>query len=191
MMLFSAASKDHREMEEDSGAMNFDNYMFAMRSMFDAMLGNYEFDITSEYEISFSVMMCIHVFISAIFLLNYLIAILATVYELMHDFGEFSFKSNKYMFIEKYDIALRDKTGYSQLVVYPPPLNVFCIFISPFILSKSNMMKISEGYQRFIYWVENFFFSIAFLAYEFFWLPFIYLKVFYNIFRLANWDNLL
>ena len=77
------------------------------------------------------------------------------------------------------------------MVIYPPPLNFFSVFIAPFILSKNNMLKIADGYQRFIYWVENFFFSIAFLAYEFIWLPLIYLKVFYNIVRLANWGNVM
>jgi len=39
--------------------------------------------------------------------------------------------------------------------------------------------------------VENFFFSIFFLIYEFAFLPFIYLKVFYNVIKLSNWDNLM
>lgn len=95
------------------------------------------------------------------------------------------------MFIEKYKIAMEDKTGYAQLVIYPPPLNIFCIFLSPIVLSKNNMKKVAVGYQKFIYWVENFFFSLCFLIYEFVFLPLIYLKVFYNILKLANWDNLM
>ena len=84
-----------------------------MRSMFHAMMGNYTFDIDEKYLISYSILMSLHVFVAGIFLLNYLIAILATVYDMMHDFGEFSFKSNKYQFIEKYSIAMNDKTGYN------------------------------------------------------------------------------
>lgn len=190
MMLFQSASQEAVAAGQEE-VINLDSYLWSMRSMFDAMMGNYTFEVPENYIVSFSILMCVHVFCAAIFLLNYLIAILATVYEMMHDYGEFSFKSNQYMFIEKYSIAMDDKTGYSQLVIYPPPLNIFCIFIAPFILSKNNMLKIADGYQRFIYWVENFFFSIAFLSYEFFFLPWIYLKIFYNIFRLANWGNVM
>lgn len=68
------------------------------------------------------------------------------VYNEMHEKGEFSFKSNKYMFIEKYKIAMDDTTGYAQLVIYPPPLNIFSFFIMPFSLSKGNMLRMAEGY---------------------------------------------
>jgi hypothetical protein len=50
--------------------------------------------------------MDIHAFLGNVFLLNYLVAILSTVYELMFEGGEFSYKSNKYQFIEKYSVAL-------------------------------------------------------------------------------------
>ena len=59
----------------------------------------------SNYEMSFSIAMMIHVFISNIFLLNYLVAILSTVYEIMFEGGEFQYKSMKYRFIEKYSVA--------------------------------------------------------------------------------------
>lgn len=162
-----------------------------MRTVFDGMLAVYSYEIQEEYGISYSIFTVVHVFIINIFLLNYLVAILSMVYNEMHERGEFSFKSNKYMFIEKYKIAMEDKTGYAQLVIYPPPLNFFSLFIMPFTLSKGNMLRMSSGYQKFIYWVENFFFSIAFLFYEFLFLPFIYLKVFYNVIKLSSWDNLM
>jgi len=52
--------------------------------------------------------MMLHVFISNIFLLNYLVAIISTVYTNMIDIGEFKYKRNKYEFIEKYSIAQLD-----------------------------------------------------------------------------------
>lgn len=94
MMLFASPVKDEREGSEDSEAMNFDSYFYAMRSVFDAMLGNYSFDVDPAYEVSYSIFMSLHVFVIAIFLLNYLIAILSMVYEEMNEKGEFSFKSN-------------------------------------------------------------------------------------------------
>lgn len=56
--------------------------------------------------------MMIHVGLGNIFLLNYLVAILSTVYEIMQDGGEFAYKSNKYNFIEKYSIAFQNEWGY-------------------------------------------------------------------------------
>ena len=57
---------------------------------------------------SFTLLMMGNVFVANIFLLNYLIAILSTVYELMIEKGEFSYKQSKYEFIEKYSIAMLD-----------------------------------------------------------------------------------
>jgi hypothetical protein len=41
-------------------------------------------------------------------MLNYLIAILTTVYEEMLEQGDFAYKSNKYMYIERFFIPLQD-----------------------------------------------------------------------------------
>jgi hypothetical protein len=43
--------------------------------------------------------------VSSVFILNYLIAVLATIYEEMNELGDFAFKSSKYHYIERYYIA--------------------------------------------------------------------------------------
>lgn len=63
---------------------------------------------------------------SNIFLMNYLIAILSTVYNYMVEIGEFEFRVNKYEFIEKYSVPMLE-VGYRELVLHPPPLNFFTI----------------------------------------------------------------
>ena len=88
-----------------------------LRTLYDAFIGQYDYEVTSNYEISFSILMMIHVFIANIFLLNYLIAILATVYESMFEGGEFQYKSSKYKFIEKYSVPLRNEDNYYELVL--------------------------------------------------------------------------
>jgi len=93
---------------------------------------------------SSSFLTIVHVFLSNVFLLNFLIAILSTVYNMMMDHGEFSYKSNKYEFIEKYSIAMLDTDGYAELVIHPPPINFFTIFIIPFIFSRLTMRKVAE-----------------------------------------------
>jgi hypothetical protein len=72
------------------------------------MLGAYEYSDNTDFQASNSVLTMIHVFLSNIFLLNFLVAILSTVYEIMQEHGEFSFKKNKYEFIEKYSVAMMD-----------------------------------------------------------------------------------
>jgi len=66
------------------------------RTLFNAFIGSYGYSKNWSFLMSNSVLTMIHVFVSNIFMLNYLVAILATVYEIMQDEGEFSFKSNKY-----------------------------------------------------------------------------------------------
>lgn len=134
-----------------------------------------------------SILTMIHVFLGNIFLLNYLVAILSTVYEIMKDQGEFSYKSNKYQFIEKYSIAMLDPNGYSELVIHPPPINVFVLFILPCIFRKSWMKKGAECFSKFIFWLENVAYIFSFLIYEFMLCPVIYLKIFLNIIILAGW----
>ena len=48
-----------------------------------------------------------------------------------------------------------DPNGYSELVIHPPPINIFTMFIMPFILKKSLMKKASDCFSKFIFWVEN------------------------------------
>jgi hypothetical protein len=133
-----------------------------------------------------SLLTMLHVFISNIFLLNYLVAILATVYEIMKDEGEFSYKANKYEFIEKYSIAMLDPNGYSEIIIHPPPLNVFTLPIIPCIIKKSLMKKASEVFSKFIFWVENVFYIIGFLGYELLLCPYIYFKILLNILNLST-----
>lgn len=84
---------------------------------------------------SFSILMMSHVFVSNIFLMNYLIAILSTVYTLMMDVGEFEYKSDRYQYIEKYSIPMLDQNNYKELVVHPAPMNFFSLFVIPFAVS--------------------------------------------------------
>lgn len=133
----------------------------------------------------------IHVFISNIFMLNYLVAILSTVYEIMKDEGEFSFKANKYQFIEKYSVAMLDPNGYSELIIHPPPLNVFTLFILPCIIKKSLMKKAADVFSKLIFWSENILYLMVFLSYELVLCPFIYFKLMIIVLRFSRWKQIL
>ena len=153
----------------------------SLRTLFDAFIGYYVYTEQSNYEMSNSICTMIHVFISNIFLLNYLVAILATVYDYMQDEGEFEYKSNKYEYIEKYSIPILDKHGYSEIILHPPPLNVFALCIVPCVIKKSLMRRGADCFSKFIFWVENSVYIFLQLSYELLLCPYVYLKVFLNI----------
>ena len=67
-----------------------------MRTLFDASIGGYSFDGMQGRELSFSILMVIHVFFANILLMNYLIAILSTTYDNMKQTGIFKYKVNLY-----------------------------------------------------------------------------------------------
>jgi hypothetical protein len=63
----------------------------SLRSLFDAMMGSYTYidaadgidpDVAEAYLFSNSILTMIHVFLASIFLMNFLVAILSTVYEI-------------------------------------------------------------------------------------------------------------
>jgi len=81
------------------------DFLFSIRSMFDYMMGMYVYEVEKEYVIVHTLLLWVHIYIANIFLLNYLVAILSTVYEEMLENGEFAFKVMKYQFIERYNIA--------------------------------------------------------------------------------------
>jgi hypothetical protein len=99
--------------------------------------------------------MIIHLILANIMLLNYLIAILSTVYENMIDLGAYYLKSDTYKFIEKYSIPILDDAGFQELVVYPPPLNLFTILLFPFAMKPESMRKIGQGFSKLMFWFEN------------------------------------
>jgi len=109
----------------------------------------------------------------------------------MIEVGEFSYKKNTYEFIEKYSIAMLDPWGYAEIVIHPPPLNFFTVFLTPFTVKKTLMKKASRVFAKTVFWGENIFFFLFFLAYEFVLVPFIFFRIIYNIMRLASFFRML
>jgi hypothetical protein len=127
-----------------------------------------------------------HKFMSSIFLLNFLIAILSAVYDYMQEEGEFQYKKCKYEFIEKYSIALMDPWGYHELVIHPPPINFFTLFLFPFLIKGSIMKSGAKVFAKFMFWFENSLYLFLFVMYEFILGPLIIIKMFFNILKLAS-----
>jgi hypothetical protein len=157
-----------------------------MRTLFDAMMGMYQYGLASEYEISHTTFMILHIYIANIFLLNYLVAILSTVYEEMMEKGEFKFKCYRYKYIERYKIAFQDKTGLSELVMHAPPFNLGLVVLLPAMFKTEWMVKYSLIYSKVVFWVENIFFMVEQLLYELMLVPVIFFKIMINVIKLAE-----
>ena len=114
-------------------SIHYNNPLMTFRTMFDAMLGNFSHYSNktndSYWEHYFAIIL--YVVISHVFLLNYLIAIMSTTYEEMMPKGNFSFQSQRYKYIERFSIAMKDQWGYEELVVHPPPLNCLVLILVP------------------------------------------------------------
>lgn len=157
------------------------------RSLFDTMLGNYGYAVTNEDEYLHVGVLIIHIFISNIFLLNYLIAILSTVYEKAEELGNFAYQSNKYQYIERYQIAMQDEWGYEELVVHPPPINYLTGLLYLSVFKDNMMLRSSKSFSKVIFWLENLCFYIVWmLVYEALLIPLIYIKLVYSIMRVES-----
>lgn len=171
--------------------LDYVSISYSLRVLFDATIGAYAYSQQPGYITSDSILTMVHVFISHIFLLNFLVAILSTVYDIMMEHGEFSYKANKYEFIEKYSIAMLDPNGYAELVIHPPPINFFTAFILPFIVRKSLMKKAAECFSKFMFWIENVFYLLYFMLQEMLLFPLIFVKVAATVVILSVWYRMI
>lgn len=142
---------------------NFGTFVLSFRSLFSAMMGDFSYDNAGSRETSFSIFMIVHLFISSILLLNYLIAILSTVYQVMRDFGDFSFKAGLYSYCERYLIPFNDPR-YGQLVVHPAPICLLSIVLLPSVCWPNTLRKMSVGFSMVMFWIENVFMILLFIV---------------------------
>ena len=185
--LFLDASPDGHENSDKYG-----NLWFSFKSLYAAFIGEFDFKVEENYELSFSILMIIHVFIANIFLLNYLVAILSTVYEYMFYGGEFSYKANMYRYIEKYSIPDENKKGRGEVVMHPPPINILSYFIVlPFICKGSWMKGAGACFSKLIYWIENVFFIFMFSGGLSILFPLLFIKIIIDILRKSAFRHML
>lgn len=155
----------------------------SLRTLFDTMLGNYSKQSLSRNDETHTILIMIHLIISNVFLLNYLVAILSSAYEYMKDFGEFDFKATRYAYVERYQKAFLNKQGYAELVIQPAPLNILNIILIPFAFVPDSFQSKAEVFSKLMFWFENLFFLILLLVYSILLVPLIFFKMLYNFFR--------
>lgn len=75
----------------------YSGLIISTRTLFDAMMGAYEYQNMDNYFESFSILIIFHVFLSNVLLLNFYIALLSILFEEgMETTGEFAYLTNKY-----------------------------------------------------------------------------------------------
>lgn len=155
----------------------------SMRSMFDTMLGNYSAMTLSRNNTLHTTLRMIHIIISNIFLVNFLIAILSSAYDYMREMGEFEYKTIKYSYIEKYQIPKLDKRGLAELVIQPAPLSIFTLILLPFASVPNSFYEKAELFSKLMFWLDNLIIVIIFIVYSILLIPLIFFKMLYNLFR--------
>lgn len=73
-----------------------DNAFYLFRMLIDNVYGTYFLLADTSYAFYFQILTALNVMIANVFLLNYLIAILSTVYAEREEQGDFAYKQNKY-----------------------------------------------------------------------------------------------
>jgi len=165
---------------QDVNPDKFGGLAASARALFDAAIGNYDYDNMEERELSFSILQIVYVFFGNILLMNYLIAILSTTYENMKQTGIFKYKVNLYQYCERFMIAF-DEKSYGEIVLHPPPLSYMSTLMIPFVFSSFLMQYITKGFSYMMHWLENLIFIFGFLLFEFLLFPIAYLKIWVNI----------
>lgn len=173
-------------------SVTYSTPMNTLRTMFDVMMGafSYELGDPKKFKYMHTFYMYFHVYIANIFMLNYLVAILATVYEEMLEQGDFIYKCKKYFYIERYMIAFKDDWGYTELIVHAPPVNFFLIFLIPAIFNREKMKRWALNYSITVFWAENVFFIFDMLVRELCLVPYNYLRVSFFVLKLASLEDI-
>lgn len=150
------------------------------RSLTSYFVGNYNFDLDlGNYTTSFDIMYMTHTVISYIFLLQFMVAILTSVYDVMIQNGDFYAIQYQYIFITKYMKAIEENNGYDKLIVYPPPLNFLLAPLLFTVPSRKLMKRFSIFFANLVFWFENIFFLILLFFYFLVLDPVIMVKMYF------------
>ena len=112
--------------------------LYSFRSMIDLLNGFYDRTVTyGDINYLEDYLTIFHILVSKIILVNLIVALFMTTFQIMYVKGDFVCKSYRYEYIERYQLAQKDSWGYSELVIFPPPLNGILILILPWLFSRT------------------------------------------------------
>jgi hypothetical protein len=153
----------------------FGDFSIAMRTLFDAMLGEYDYEGMGDRELSYSILLCVYIVIMAILLLNFLIAILNKIYDEVTQYGDFHYKKDVLMYCQKFIIPLQDDS-YGQLASHPTLFTSINVLLLPILWWKDGMKTASVLFSIIIFWLENILLISLLLIVEILLIPIVYLK---------------
>ena len=93
-----------RDANTTDAIEDYHSVFTTLRALIDYFLANFQVKDMGNFSTSQSILYIVHVTISNIFLLNFLVAILQTVYDIMIKNGDFYAIEYQYIFITKYII---------------------------------------------------------------------------------------
>ena len=88
--------------------------------------------------------------------------------------------------MERFQIAFKDKNGMNELIIHPPPVNVFLFFILPFIPNAKWAKNITFAFSITVFWAENIWFIFLQFLYELSLVPMIYFDFIFQLLRLEG-----
>jgi len=167
---------------QDNNPAKYGGLGATIQTLFNNAMAVFSYEGMEGREISHSLLTIFTVFFANILLMNYLIAILSTTYEKMRESGIFKYKSNLYMYCDRFMVAFQDE-AYGGLVMYPPPISYFVILMLPFSCSRTCMIQMQNMFSKTRFWIENLFLIITFICFEILIFPVAYVKTWQNLIK--------
>ena len=96
---------------QDYNEEKYGNLWKSVSTLFNTMIGEYDYDDMGNREQSHTYLMIGIAFFCAVILMNYIIAILMTTYHKQWESGIFQYKSNLFQYCERYMIAFQSTHG--------------------------------------------------------------------------------
>ena len=155
---------------------NYENFTVSLTSLFAASLTVYNNDF-GNLSVLGSIMISIFVIISAVMLINLLIALLT---EAFSDLSKQADSRHRAILI-KYRHRWEWDDFASYLIFAPPPINCISFLLVPFhvVLSKNFMSKLNSCYCKFIFFIIYLIpMLVVFLILNIIFIPLAYLKGF-------------
>ena len=150
--------------------------------LYDATVGTfYHPDNLGDYDLVHRFLLAVHVLASNILLLNYLVAILSTVYNLLNkeeDIRLFACRSYIHYYSKRLSNAMIDKK-YGDFILIMPPFNIL-LFLTTLFLPWPNLFDSVINGARLIYFtIVSFIASVILGCYLILISPVVYIKVFF------------
>lgn len=170
---------------QDTNPDLFGSMSITVRTLYDASLAIISYDDMEDRILSYSCLIIFYVFMANILLMNFLIAILTTTYELMKEKGVFFYKVNLFSYCERFLPAFNNRT-YGEFTLHPPPLTYLVFPFSFFMLSKKTVGFLTNFFALFMHWIENILVLIVFFFYSLVLTPITFLKTFFHFSKFSK-----